>query len=123
LADIPNEEQVIESPIYKSLQIQCGYLKSEADSCKAQLEKITHDYELLKSERQSFMDQLEQEEHSRRKSLMSDIRKLEQEVTKLQSEKEAFQQALELRNSKDQTEIYQNHEIRIIANTRKVNII
>jgi len=122
LTDIP-EEQIIESPIYKSLQIQCGFLKSESENCKSQLEKMTRDYESLKSDRQLFMDQLEQEEHSRRKSLMSDIRKLEQEVTKLQSEKEALHQALELRNSKDQTEILQNHEIRIIANTRKDRII
>ncbi|ORX58550.1 hypothetical protein BCR36DRAFT_580163 [Piromyces finnis] len=123
LADVPNEEQVMESPTYKNLQIQCGYLKSEADSSKAQLEKIIREYEALKSERQSFMDQLEQEEHNRRKSLMSDIRKLMQEVTKLQSEKEAIQRTLELRNSKDQIELCQNNEIRIIANTRKDRII
>eukprot|EP00833_Pecoramyces_ruminatium_P005361 jgi/Orpsp1_1/1179393/evm.model.c7180000069144.1 len=122
LIEIP-DEQIIESSPYKSLQIQCGYLKSEADNCKAQLEKITREYETLKADRQSFMDQLEQEDRSRRKSFLSDIRKLEQEKTKLRSEKESLQQALELRNSKDQTEIYQNHEIRIIANTRKDRII
>lgn len=122
LMEIP-DEQILESSLYKALQIQCGFLKSEADNCRVQLEKLSRDYEILKSDRQLFMEQIEQEEHSRRKSLMSDIRKLEQEVTKLQSEKEALQQALELRNSKDQTEIYQNHEIRIIANTRKDRII
>jgi cytochrome c556 len=122
LIDIP-EEQIIDSSLYKSLQIQCGYLKSEADSCKAQLEKLTREYEALKADRQAFMDQLEQEDHNRRKALLSDIRKLEQEKTKLHSEKESLQQALELRNSKDQTEIYQNHEIRVIANTRKDRII
>ena len=110
----------MDSAIYKGLQIQCGYLKSEADSCKEQLDKMTREYEALKSERQSFMDQIEKEEYSKRETLKSSIRKLEQENTKLQSEKEAIQQALELRNSKDQTELYQNHEIRIIANTRKV---
>jgi len=122
LSNIP-DEQIMDSAIYKGLQIQCGYLKSEADSCKEQLDKMTREYEALKSERQSFMDQLEKEEYNKRETLKSNIRKLEQENTKLQSEKEAIQQALELRNSKDQTELYQNHEIRIIANTRKDRII
>lgn len=122
LIEIP-DEVIIESAPYKNLQLQCNFLKSDSDNSKIQLEKITREYESLKSTRQSFMEQVEQEEIKRRKSLEEEIRKLEQDIVRLQSEKDTFQQALELRNSKDQTEIYQNHEIRIIANTRKDRII
>src|SRR4051794_37387811 len=60
------------------------------------------------------------EEIQRRKTVETEWRKAENDLNRIRGERDNIQQALALRSSKDNAEIIQNHEIRVIANSRKV---
>ncbi|TPX61410.1 hypothetical protein SpCBS45565_g07248 [Spizellomyces sp. 'palustris'] len=118
-----SDERIRDSPIYKNLEEEYKYHVNENEIIKTRLEKLSREVEELRSERRKFTEELENEESSRRKVLETEMRKLEGDLTRIRGNRDHLQHALDLRCSKDEVEIVQMQEIRVIANTRKDRIV
>ncbi|KAJ1567827.1 hypothetical protein HK405_004632, partial [Cladochytrium tenue] len=116
------DDRVRESSLFRSAEGEIEVLRVENQLLKNRLDKVLVEYEELQSERRKFVEQLESEELSRRKVLENEIRKLSDDLTRVRANRDNLQHSLELRSSKDEAEIVQNEEIRMIANTRKDRI-
>ncbi|KNC97517.1 uncharacterized protein SPPG_09429 [Spizellomyces punctatus DAOM BR117] len=118
-----SDDRIRDSPIYKNLEEEYKYHVNENEIIKTRLEKLSREVEELRSERRKFTEELENEESSRRKVLETEMRKLEGDLTRIRGNRDHLQHALDLRCSKDEVEIVQMQEIRVIANTRKDRIV
>ncbi|KAJ3121624.1 E3 ubiquitin-protein ligase bre1 [Nowakowskiella sp. JEL0407] len=116
------EEKIRDSPIFKNLEAEFLYHKSENEIIKQRMEKLTKEMEELQAERRTYMDQIVSEESLRRKQLEAEIKKLESDLLRVRANRDTLQQNLDLRVAKDEAEFSQISEIKVIANTRKDRI-
>lgn len=114
------EEKIRESHLYRNLKEEYKHHVTENEILKGRLEKLTEELENLRSERRQYSEGVEAEEANRRKTLETEIRKLESDLTRIRGNRDHLQQSLELRCVKDEVELEQMQEIRVLANTRKV---
>ncbi|KAJ3343497.1 E3 ubiquitin-protein ligase bre1 [Gonapodya sp. JEL0774] len=117
------DDRVFESPPYRAVQAQMNQLKSELERDKLALDKALKEVEELRSERRKGREQIESEEHAHRRVLESELRRLESDLVRLRGERDNALQTLALRVAKDNADIIQNHEIKVIANSRKDRIV
>ncbi|KAI8051686.1 hypothetical protein BDF22DRAFT_744686 [Syncephalis plumigaleata] len=105
------------------LMQEIDYLRMQLNEVERQrvtIEALQAELEELKSSRRQYMEQVQTEEKKRREVLESELRRLENDLTRVRGNRDHLQQQLELRCSKDNTELVQHQEIRVIANTRKI---
>jgi E3 ubiquitin-protein ligase BRE1 len=102
---------------------QAGLYKAEIESIKSHLDRALKETEEMRASIRKTRETIEAEEVGRRKVLETEMRRLEADLNRIRGSRDQMQQALELRTSKDQAEAIQNHEIRVIANTRKDRIV
>ncbi|KAF9583449.1 E3 ubiquitin-protein ligase bre1 [Lunasporangiospora selenospora] len=116
------DDRVQDSQHVKSLLAQMQYARNDADHYRNESNKLRVELEGLQQGRRKFMENLEVEEKSRRTSLEGELKKLENDISRLRDSRDRFQQMYEARCTKDDYEMQQNQEIRKIANTRKDRI-
>ncbi|KXS20295.1 hypothetical protein M427DRAFT_52524 [Gonapodya prolifera JEL478] len=118
-----SDDRIPETSPYRALAAQLAHVRSESERDRLALDKALKEVEELKGERRRLREQLETEEQSHRRSLESELRRLEADLVRLRGERDNAQQTLALRAAKDNAEIIQNHEIRVLANSRKDRIV
>ncbi|KAI9596687.1 hypothetical protein BDF19DRAFT_21918 [Syncephalis fuscata] len=116
------DERIIETPLFQRLQDNCNYYRDDVERQRASVESAQTEIEELRTNRRQYMEQVQTEERKRREVLESELRRLENDLTRVRGNRDHLQQQLELRCSKDNTELVQHQEIRVIANTRKDQI-
>ncbi|KAI8605376.1 hypothetical protein EDD21DRAFT_146517 [Dissophora ornata] len=116
------DERVQDSQYVKSLLSQMQYARNDAEHYRNEVVKLKADLEELHLCRRKFMENLETEEKGRRAALEGELKKLENDISRLRDNRDRFQQMYEARCTKDDYEMQQNQEIRKIANTRKDRI-
>ncbi|KAJ3108242.1 E3 ubiquitin-protein ligase bre1 [Phlyctochytrium planicorne] len=121
-SQVLSDERVRESALYQNLEAEFHYHKSENACLKGRIDKVLEDYESLVSERRKFVEQCEADEAGRRKALEAEIKRLENDLTRIRGLRDTLQHNMELRNAKDGVELAQNQEIKVIANSRKDRI-
>ncbi|KAI8801907.1 hypothetical protein BJ742DRAFT_834925 [Cladochytrium replicatum] len=121
LANIP-DERIKESPFYKNLHADWNYFYGENEILKAKNEKLLKELEALNVERRKLTETIEGEEGNRRRTMETEMRKLEADLTRLRNARDNLQQTLDLRCGKDELELARDKEIRVIANARKDRI-
>ncbi|KAI9102032.1 hypothetical protein DFS34DRAFT_647815 [Phlyctochytrium arcticum] len=116
------DERVRDSPLYKNLDEEYRYCMKENELIKTRLETMSKQVEQLEGSRRQFAEQIELEEGTRRKNLESELRKVENDLQRVRNNRDTLQQTLDMRCSKDEVELQQLQEIRVIANARKDRI-
>ncbi|KAG0267119.1 E3 ubiquitin-protein ligase bre1 [Actinomortierella ambigua] len=122
LTQLP-DERIQDSAQYKTLLVQMQYVRNDADHYRNEATKLRADLDELHASRRKFMDNLEMEEKTRRATLEAELKKLENDISRVRDSRDKFQQMYEARCTKDDYEMQQNQEIRKIANTRKDRIL
>ncbi|KAI9022558.1 hypothetical protein DFJ74DRAFT_768258 [Hyaloraphidium curvatum] len=135
------DEKPTENPAYRELYAHFLFIKAELDAAKANMDKQNKELDELRAGGAKLRKQIEVssyerpvkfplrtwhlqgEEAARRKVLEGEIRRMEADVNRLRAGRDQALRDLDARISKDQAEIIQNHEIRVIANTRKDRIV
>lgn len=116
------DDKIQDSQHVKNLLTQWQYAKNDAEHYRNEVSKLGAELDELKLSRRKFMDSLESEEKNRRATLEGELKKLENDISRVRDSRDRFQQMYEARCTKDDYEMQQNQEIRKIANTRKVGI-
>ncbi|KAI9352532.1 hypothetical protein DFJ73DRAFT_349021 [Zopfochytrium polystomum] len=114
------DDKIRESSLFKNVEAELEYHRTENQLLKNRLDKVFVEFEEMQADRRKFVEQLEAEEVGRRKVLEAEIKKLSDDLTRVRGNRDSLQHTLDLRSSKDEAEIVQNEQIRMIANTRKV---
>ncbi|KAI8817597.1 uncharacterized protein EV422DRAFT_541347 [Fimicolochytrium jonesii] len=117
-----HDDQIRESHIYRNLEEEYKYHLSENEVLKQRLERMTGEIEEYRAERTKFAEELEAEHITRRKVLETEMRRLESDLTRVRGNRDQLQHNLDLRCAKDNVEIAQLQEIRVLANARKDRI-
>lgn len=117
-----NDDRSDRDAAYKDLYAHYMFVKKELEMVEDSRKKRDEEFNELRAGSVNFRKQIEAEEAQRRKPLEAEVRRLEADVNRLRAGRDQAQQLLEVRESKDKAEIIQNHEIRVIANTRKDRI-
>ncbi|KAF9581043.1 E3 ubiquitin-protein ligase bre1 [Lunasporangiospora selenospora] len=113
----------IQDSIYgRALLVQIQNVRNEADFYRSEVLRMRAELEDLRVSRRKFMDALEAEEKNRRAALEAEVKKLENDISRVRDSRDRFQQMYENRCAKDEYELQQNQEIRKIANSRKDRI-
>jgi len=115
-----SEEKIQDSQHVKALLVQMQSVRHESEFYRGEVLRLRSDLDDLHSSRRKFVDTLENEEKNRRAALEAELKKLENDISRVRDSGDRFQQMYENRCTKDDYEIQQNQEIRKIANTRKV---
>ncbi|KAG9322933.1 hypothetical protein KVV02_003472 [Mortierella alpina] len=116
------DDRTQDTQLVRNLLVQMQYARNDADHYRSEATKLKVDLEELHLGRRKFMENLENEERSRRAALEGELKKLESNISRLRDSRDRFQQMYEARCTKDDYEMQQNQEIRKIANTRKDRI-
>ncbi|KAK9763155.1 E3 ubiquitin-protein ligase bre1 [Basidiobolus ranarum] len=117
-----SEELLLESPTFKHIQTQCNRYRGDALRLGEAVEKLNRELDDLRVTQRINLEKVEQEEIGRRNVLEAQIRKLQEELATAKKNRDHFKRELDLRNSKDNAELIQNQQIKIIANSRKDQI-
>ncbi|KAF9101661.1 hypothetical protein BGX29_005396 [Mortierella sp. GBA35] len=117
-----SEEKIQDSQHVKALLVQMQSVRHEAEFYRGEVVRLRSDLDDLHSSRRKFVDTLESEEKNRRAALEAELKKLENDISRVRDSRDRFQQMYENRCTKDDYEMQQNQEIRKIANTRKDRI-
>ncbi|KAJ3022706.1 E3 ubiquitin-protein ligase bre1 [Thoreauomyces humboldtii] len=118
-----SDELVRELPLYRNLDDEYRYQLNENELLKQRLDKLAAELDEVRQDRTKIAEDLETEEHSRRKITEAELRKLETDLTRIRGHRDQLQQNLDLRGSKDEAEMHQLQEIKVLANTRKDRIL
>ncbi|KAF9988578.1 E3 ubiquitin-protein ligase bre1 [Mortierella antarctica] len=116
------DDRTQDTQLVRNLLVQMQYARNDAEHYRSEATKLKVDLEELHLGRRKFMENLENEERSRRAALEGELKKLESNISRLRDSRDRFQQMYEARCTKDDYEMQQNQEIRKIANTRKDRI-
>ncbi|ORY04513.1 hypothetical protein K493DRAFT_53437 [Basidiobolus meristosporus CBS 931.73] len=117
-----SDDLILESPTFKHLQSQCNRYRGDAIRLGEAVEKLNRELDDLRAVQRVNQEKIEQEELNRRNILETQIRKLQEELASAKKTRDHFKRELDLRNSKDNAELIQNQQIKIIANSRKDQI-
>ncbi|KAF9435680.1 E3 ubiquitin-protein ligase bre1 [Entomortierella beljakovae] len=117
-----SEEKIQESQHVKGILVQIQSARHDGEFYRSEVLRLRAELEELRSSRRRFVEILETEEKTRRSTLEAEVKKLENDISRVKDSRDRFQQMYENRCSKDDYEVQQNQEIRKIANTRKDRI-
>ncbi|TPX57776.1 hypothetical protein PhCBS80983_g03563 [Powellomyces hirtus] len=120
--NVANDDLIRESPLYRNLDEEYKYQLKENDVLKQRLDKNSVDLNESRAERARIAEDMEAEELGRRRGLEAEMKKLESDLTRIRGHRDQLQHNLDLRVSKDEIEIQQLQEIRVVANARKDRI-
>lgn len=115
-----SDEKIQDSQYVKTILVQIQSARNEGEHYRSEVLKLRAELEDFHASRRRFTDTLETEEKNRRATLEADVKKLENDISRVKDSRDRFQQMYENRCTKDEYEMQQNQEIRKIANTRKV---
>ncbi|KAK6091210.1 E3 ubiquitin-protein ligase bre1, variant 3 [Batrachochytrium dendrobatidis] len=102
---------------------QIRYEISQQEALRTELERILMENQTLNSDRRVFTEQVRTIEAKERKILESEYRKLELDLHRIRTGRDALQKTLDERIVKDDLEIKQHQELKVIADTRSNRII
>ncbi|KAI8921616.1 hypothetical protein BC831DRAFT_76260 [Entophlyctis helioformis] len=101
------------------LDRQLRHEMTQHDLTRGELERVLLENQSLHGDRRSFIEQVRIAEAKERKSLEAELRKLEVDLQRLRSARDALQKSLEERMSRDEVEMRHVQEMRQLAQTRK----
>ncbi|KAI8591153.1 hypothetical protein BDZ88DRAFT_412597 [Geranomyces variabilis] len=120
---LANDEQIRETHIYRNLDEEYKYQLGENELLRQRLDKMSAELDEMRIERTKLIEDMEAEELSRRKTIEAELKRLESDLTRVRANRDQLQHSLDLRCSKDELDVQQVNEIRVVANTRKDRIL
>ncbi|KAJ3160195.1 E3 ubiquitin-protein ligase bre1 [Geranomyces michiganensis] len=120
---LANDEQIRETPVYRNLDEEYKYQLGENELLRQRLDTMSAELDETRIERTKLIEDMEAEEMSRRKIVEAELKRLESDLTRIRANRDQLQHNLDLRCSKDELDVQQVNEIRVVANTRKDRIL
>ncbi|KAJ1962970.1 E3 ubiquitin-protein ligase bre1 [Dispira parvispora] len=117
------DQRVADSSLYRHVLARKEFYQGEAQHLHDLLEKAQTELEDIKARRLQFQENVESEALARRKTLESQIKRLEGDATRLRANRDHYQQLHLAHSAKEGPELKASQEIRSLANSRKERIV
>ncbi|KAJ3213216.1 E3 ubiquitin-protein ligase bre1 [Dinochytrium kinnereticum] len=116
------DDRIRESPLYQNLEAEFQFHRNENTLLKNRIDKLLVEYEEVISDRRKAAEKLNNDIAAKQKSFEAEVNGLKADLNRVRENRNNLQHTLELRSAKDEAELAQNQEIRMIANSRKDRI-
>ncbi|TPX76786.1 hypothetical protein CcCBS67573_g01946 [Chytriomyces confervae] len=118
----PSGEPAVRQSAYSNLERELEFHTSENLALRARVDALSMELEESQSDRRKFMDQIESEELTRRKQLENEMRKLETDLVRIRTHRDALSDADKVQKERDAIDCRRHEEVARLSESRKHKI-